>query len=94
MDDVRGDFLGPPAAVITNQNKIKKRLDPLRAKKTFIRLRIIHENLVLGTYLYIFVMQHLPSSLPFIVIWVIKGFSFFLLKTLRMSNACGKASGM
>ena len=42
MDDVRGDFLRPPhsttsAAVITNTIEC---LDPLRAKKTFIRKKM------------------------------------------------------
>ena len=42
LDDIRGDFLWPPhdtipAAVITNQNRS---LDPLRVKKTFIKLNM------------------------------------------------------
>ena len=44
LDDIRGDLLWPPhdtipwpAAVITNQNRS---LDPLRVKKTFIKLKM------------------------------------------------------
>ena len=43
MDDVLGDFVGPshgitPVEVITNENK--KSLNPSRAKKTFIRMKM------------------------------------------------------